>query len=589
MKIVVPHQIAASQILSSTIDEPDSSETAYSASSIYILGNQVVDATNHLTYESLIGTQSTVTISNGSPAVITWATHGLIENTPVVFTTDGALPTGLTAGTVYYVLDPQLNSFNVSTTIGGTAVNTSSAGSGTHTATGNPNLGYALTDTTAWFQVGSTNKFGMFDLEVSTASEADDAINVDVSISGTWAADNGTDVANTIALLGVRAQDVEIFALSAHPSLGSYSHVCKYSEEFDNAVWTKTDVTIDADFVGVIAPDGLYTSDRIIEDATTNQHSVEQTCSFTSGTSYTFSVYARIGTRSAIQLRLPSSVFGTQKTCEFNLSAGTAGTPSAGSTAGIEDAGNGWYRCYITATASASTSAAVGIYMVNGSTVYAGDGSSYVSLWGANVTGTSSLKFYDKKEGTVGSISLHQTDYYSEDLTARSDGTWRRYYRGLVDDGHSVFFALDAAAKMVGSSRFRVRVKTPPTGYSSVTCRAVVIGMAFDLGNNAELGAEAGELNFSQFTRNELTGRAILTPRRSVPTSELRVITDKANVTQLRQLRRDLSGTTALWVGVDDTTNDYFEAALTLGIYKRFSINTTHDNYAEINLSLEEF
>jgi hypothetical protein len=42
---------------------------------------------------------------------------------------------GLTVGTVYYVVNTAANTFNVSLTSGGTAVNTSGAGSGTHSMT----------------------------------------------------------------------------------------------------------------------------------------------------------------------------------------------------------------------------------------------------------------------------------------------------------------------------------------------------------------------------------------------------------------------------------------------------------------------
>ena len=45
--------------------------------------------------------------------------------------------TGLTVGTVYYVISAGLtaNDFEVSATAGGSAINTSSAGSGTHSVT----------------------------------------------------------------------------------------------------------------------------------------------------------------------------------------------------------------------------------------------------------------------------------------------------------------------------------------------------------------------------------------------------------------------------------------------------------------------
>lgn len=83
---------------------------------------------------------SVVTISQASPAVITWAGHGLAVGQAVVFSSTGSLPTGLTAGTTYYVIANGLaaNTFQVSATPGGTAVNTTAAGSGTHTAEAKP-------------------------------------------------------------------------------------------------------------------------------------------------------------------------------------------------------------------------------------------------------------------------------------------------------------------------------------------------------------------------------------------------------------------------------------------------------------------
>lgn len=79
---------------------------------------------------------ATVTITNASPAVCsTSSAHNLQAGDKVVFSTTGSLPTGLTAGTLYYVISAGLTStsFQVSATNGGSAINTSSAGSGTHT------------------------------------------------------------------------------------------------------------------------------------------------------------------------------------------------------------------------------------------------------------------------------------------------------------------------------------------------------------------------------------------------------------------------------------------------------------------------
>lgn len=83
---------------------------------------------------------ATITVTIATPAVVSWTAHGLVEGDPVVFTTTGALPTGITAGTTYFVGNsPAANTFNISTTVAnaaaGTFVATSGTQSGVHTAT----------------------------------------------------------------------------------------------------------------------------------------------------------------------------------------------------------------------------------------------------------------------------------------------------------------------------------------------------------------------------------------------------------------------------------------------------------------------
>ncbi len=80
---------------------------------------------------------STVTISIATPGIITWTAHILNAGSPVRFRTTGSLPSGLTAGTVYYVAStpaPTANTFAVAATIGGSAIATTGSQSGTHTA-----------------------------------------------------------------------------------------------------------------------------------------------------------------------------------------------------------------------------------------------------------------------------------------------------------------------------------------------------------------------------------------------------------------------------------------------------------------------
>jgi len=81
-----------------------------------------------------VARSSVATITVAAPGVVTWADHGLAVGDKVRFTTTGALPTGLTAGTTYFVKTvPDEDTFTVSETLGGTAITTSSTQSGVHT------------------------------------------------------------------------------------------------------------------------------------------------------------------------------------------------------------------------------------------------------------------------------------------------------------------------------------------------------------------------------------------------------------------------------------------------------------------------
>lgn len=80
---------------------------------------------------------TTVTISAASPGVVTEVAHGFAANDPVVFSNSGgALPAAITAGTKYFVKTVlTADTFTISATAGGTAINTATTGTGTHSVT----------------------------------------------------------------------------------------------------------------------------------------------------------------------------------------------------------------------------------------------------------------------------------------------------------------------------------------------------------------------------------------------------------------------------------------------------------------------
>jgi hypothetical protein len=107
-------------------------EIAAKSATFYSAGTRQNNQYLLQTVDTSIGT-ATMTIA--SPCVVTRASHGLEIGDTITFTTTGALPTGLTASTTYYVISAGFtaNTFRLSATVGGAAINTSGSQSGTHT------------------------------------------------------------------------------------------------------------------------------------------------------------------------------------------------------------------------------------------------------------------------------------------------------------------------------------------------------------------------------------------------------------------------------------------------------------------------
>lgn len=92
-----------------------------------------IDGVNTYGFEGH-GANATVTVSIASPGVVTWNAHGRSNGDRIRMTTGGALPTGLTANTDYYVVNAAANTFQLSLTNGGAAIDTTGTQSGSHIA-----------------------------------------------------------------------------------------------------------------------------------------------------------------------------------------------------------------------------------------------------------------------------------------------------------------------------------------------------------------------------------------------------------------------------------------------------------------------
>lgn len=126
---------------------------------------------------------------------------------------------------------------------------------------------------------------------------------------------------------------------------------------------------------------------------------------------------------------------------------------------------------------------------------------------------------------------------------------------------------------------------TAATG--SVQCGACVIGSAEFIGR-VEAEAESDVLNFSTVSRDFAGGTSAVVQRRNVPKTIQRILVDKSRVNRIRAVRDQLAATPAVYAGISNGVDGYFEALLILGFYKRFSISLRHPQHAIASLELEE-
>ena len=151
-----------------------------------------------------------------------------------------------------------------------------------------------------------------------------------------------------------------------------------YSEAFDNAAWSKTNLSVSANTTDTLDPSGYNGADKITDDTTNGAHQLFR-FGIWSTTQQTLSIFAKAGTSSKVFIQNGSTGQGAY----FDLSTESI-VLGSGFTASIESYGNGWYRCIATHTASSSQTLLIGLFTGSSTTGYVGTGS-YAYIWGAQI------------------------------------------------------------------------------------------------------------------------------------------------------------------------------------------------------------
>ncbi len=157
-----------------------------------------------------------------------------------------------------------------------------------------------------------------------------------------------------------------------------------HSEDFSDASWTKAGATIGVN--AALSPDGTTTADKLIETAANQAHAAYSVVSNSAGSSHTLSVFSKSAGRSVLIIR--SNLTGTFLSNSFDLASGNVQRVAAGYSAKIENIGNGWYRCSVSATAASTGCLSIfcaynGTLTSDADPAYLGDGTSGILLWGA--------------------------------------------------------------------------------------------------------------------------------------------------------------------------------------------------------------
>jgi hypothetical protein len=246
-----------------------------------------------------------------------------------------------------------------------------------------------------------------------------------------------------------------------------------YSDQFQQATWSKVGVvTANA----TTAPDGTTTADSAATDGSNAQ--VAQGVVIASGATMVGSVYLKPNGLNAVEIVLLAANNTTPYArATFNVETGVisvaVATANGGTnaSAAIAPAGNGWYRCSVTVTYPATTSAGMRINAASATGAFYG--------WGAQLEAGAFATSYIP---TVASTVTRAADIAS--MTGTNFSSWYNQTEGTFVASADTVNIATGSVIMVGSDDSN-RVQIGHTGSTDAIFRIVNVGVSANPANIA--------------------------------------------------------------------------------------------------------
>jgi hypothetical protein len=171
----------------------------------------------------------------------------------------------------------------------------------------------------------------------------------------------------------------------------SGSNLCLQSQDF-TTTWSPTNVTVSANVTGTTDPFGTNLADLLTATASGSAR-VVQTFSFVSGTTYTYSCFAKAG-NGFFGMTMENGGVASGVAVIWNVSTGAfsvSGSVGSGYTLqahNIENYGNGWYRCSMRVLLGSTVTGNIRVNTSNGtmsSVIVQSDNGNSVNVFGAQV------------------------------------------------------------------------------------------------------------------------------------------------------------------------------------------------------------